>query len=474
MKIRNLVFILILALFIITSIQIGCDDLVTEQIYVTESGHPTAEFDIDTNSSDIGCTPFIVSFIDLSDGPRDEWEWDFGDGNTSTDTTPVHIYTDPGFYTVTLKITDTETGGTDTEIKKRFIYVGTTDAEFNVDVDSGCAGLEVTFTPSMFGPSRSYDWDFGDGNNSTDSVVTHTYDTAGVFDVSLTVTDTCGSSTNNRQIITTVCPDVLFELTDTSGCAPLTVSFIDLSTGPDPSYIMYPDSSDWWFGDGGFSMNNSNPTHTYNNPGSYTVKLRVVGEGGTSTDSLINFINVYDITTARFAVIGDTIVCKNDFLQHQVKFINQTTGNIDSVLWDFDDGTSLVTTDTEIVHAYITPGIYSVTMTAYGTCGEALSFRQNLITIQDSLLPSDADFITKDGEIIADTILVNTPMTFVGQSNNEFIADWLWDFGDGNFGDVNNFDYIYNTTGTYEVRLTVSNLCNSIEKIDTVYVIELF
>jgi len=474
MKIRNLFLLIILGLFIISLIQVGCDDLVTEQVFITESGHPTADFDIDTNSTDIGCAPLSVGFIDLSDGPRDQWIWSFGDGDSSSDTIPVHIYTDPGFYTVTLKITDSETGGTDTEVKKRFIYVGTTDAQFVASSDSGCAGLEVIFTPTLFGPARSYEWDFGDGNNSTDSIAVHTFDTAGVFDVSLTVSDSCGSLTTNKQIITTVCPNVSFELTDTTGCAPLTVSFIDLSSGPDPSYIMYPDSSDWWFGDGSSSMNNPNPTHTYNNAGSYTVVLRVVGEGGTSKDSLIEFVNVFDVTTADFTVIGDTIACKNDYLQHQVKFVNQTTGNIDTVKWNFGDGTFLVTTDTEVVHAYITPGKYSVTMTAYGTCGEATTFRQNMITLYDSLALIDADFITQVEVNLTDTVFVDSAMTFVGQSNNELISNWSWNFGDGATGTAKILNHTYTAIGTYEVRLTVSNLCNSVEMIDTVYVIELF
>jgi PKD repeat protein len=473
MKIRNLLLWIILSFFIITAIQIGCDDLVTEQIFITESGHPTAEFEIDTGSVDVGCAPLSVRFIDLSDGPRDQWLWKFGDGDSSMDTTPVHIYTDPGFYTVTLKITDSESGGTDTEVKTRFIYVGTTDAEFVTSVDSGCAGLEVTFTPSLFGPTRSYDWDFGDGNSATDSIVTHTFDTAGVFDVSLTVTDSCGTLSTSNQIITTVCPNVSFALTDTTVCTPLEVSFIDLSSGPEPSYIMFPDSSDWWFGDGTSSMNNSNPTHTYTSAGSYTVKLRVVGEGGTSIDSLIEFVNVFDATTADFTVIGDTIACKNDFVQHQVKFINQTTGDIDSVIWDFDDGTFVVTSDTEVVHAYITPGIYSVTMTAYGSCGEASTFRQNMVTLYDSLATIDADFITQYGIDIADTIFVDSVMTFIGQSNNELISDWMWNFGDGTNGSAKIINHAYTVVGTYEVKLTVSNLCNSVEMIDTVYVIEL-
>lgn len=474
MKIKSLLLPIILSLFIIISIQIGCDDLVTEQIFITESGHPTAEFDIDTNSTDFGCVPFSVGFVDLSDGPRDQWLWKFGDGDSSLDTMPLHIYTEPGFYTVILKITDSETGGTDTEVKTRFIYVGATDAQFSASADSGCVGLEVIFIPSLFGPTRSYEWDFGDGNHSTDSIAVYTFDTAGVFDVSLTVTDSCGSKTVNKQIITTVCPIVSFELTDTTGCAPLTVSFIDLSTGPDPSYIMFPDSSDWWFGDGSSSMNNSNPTHTYNNPGSYTVLLRAVGEGGTSKDSLIEFVNVYDATTADFTVVGDTLACKNDYLQHQVKFINQTTGNIDSVKWNFDDGTLLVTTDTEVVHAYINPAKYSVTMTAYGTCGEGTTFRQNMITLYDSLATIDADFVTQVESNITNTVFVDSVMTFIGQSENEFIADWLWDFGDGTYGNSKIMNHTYTNIGSYEVRLSVSNLCNVIEFIDTVQVIELF
>ncbi|MFQ5584642.1 MAG: PKD domain-containing protein [Calditrichia bacterium] len=92
MNIKRILLLLLICLSLLALVQTGCDELITEQIFTTIAGHPTADFDLDTSSSDVGCIPHTVSFIDLSDGPRDGWLWDFGDDSISTDTNPTHTY----------------------------------------------------------------------------------------------------------------------------------------------------------------------------------------------------------------------------------------------------------------------------------------------------------------------------------------------------------------------------------------------
>ncbi len=80
---------------------------------------PEADFEADAT---LGVAPLEVRFSDLSSGEVEEWLWDFGDGTTSTERNPVHIYRDPGLYTVSLTISGP--AGRDTEVKENYIYVG--------------------------------------------------------------------------------------------------------------------------------------------------------------------------------------------------------------------------------------------------------------------------------------------------------------------------------------------------------------
>ncbi|MBD3170398.1 MAG: PKD domain-containing protein, partial [candidate division Zixibacteria bacterium] len=79
-------------------------------IYADFSGDPTS-----------GCSPLIVNFTDLSTGEITAWQWDFGDGGTSTVQNPSYTYNNPGIYTVTLTVSGPE--GSDTETKADYISV---------------------------------------------------------------------------------------------------------------------------------------------------------------------------------------------------------------------------------------------------------------------------------------------------------------------------------------------------------------
>ena len=86
------------------------------------TGPPQAAFDASPRS---GPYPLTVSFTDVSTGSPDQWEWNFGDGSKSTGKDPVHSYTAPGTYTVSLKVANTE--GANTRIMQSYISVGETE-----------------------------------------------------------------------------------------------------------------------------------------------------------------------------------------------------------------------------------------------------------------------------------------------------------------------------------------------------------
>jgi len=87
-----------------------------------EPSAPTAAF---SGSPTAGAAPLAVSFSDASTGDPTSWSWDFGDGGTSTAKSPTHTYTNPGTYTVRLTVSNT--AGSDTQTQADYVTVGATD-----------------------------------------------------------------------------------------------------------------------------------------------------------------------------------------------------------------------------------------------------------------------------------------------------------------------------------------------------------
>jgi len=138
-----------------------------------------------------GKAPMVVRFDSHLDCEPNEYYWDFGDGGWSTDATPIYTYTGEGSYDVKLRFTYDLGGPTyvDSIIKEEYIIVTELEADFTADPTYGVAPTLVQFTDQSKGTPTSWYWEFGDGNASSGQNPTHQYDTAGVYDVNLTVND---------------------------------------------------------------------------------------------------------------------------------------------------------------------------------------------------------------------------------------------------------------------------------------------
>ena len=144
-----------------------------------------------------------VKFTDKSTGNVSGWNWDFGDGTTSTEQNPTHTYSTPGTYTVILTVTGP--GGDKSKIQTNYITVNypAPIAGFDTNTTKGTAPLNVKFTDKSTGNVTSWKWNFGDGTTSTEQNPTHKYIKAGTYTVKLTVTNH-GSSTVQTKIITVI------------------------------------------------------------------------------------------------------------------------------------------------------------------------------------------------------------------------------------------------------------------------------
>jgi PKD repeat protein len=231
-----------------------------------------------------GHVPLSVTFSDQTVPLRGltGWHWDFGDGSSSTEPNPIHVYQSSDVFDVTLVVTDAIAADT----LKKLEWITTQDsvsADFAAVPRVGRLPLTVMFEPLLKGTATEYLWRFGDGtDSSTLRNPIHIYSSEGSYDVTLKVKlalDACNQSDSlTKKGWVVVRPlEARFVGTPEGGIEPLTVHFMDQSTGN-------PEVWHWDFGDASTS-GNQNPVHVYNTPGKYNVKL-VVGDG-QFVDSLL-------------------------------------------------------------------------------------------------------------------------------------------------------------------------------------------
>jgi len=369
-----LVFILLAALSGLVFIVPGCDKLITETIEVTTAGNPTAEF---SALPDSGCIPLLVRFDDASSGPVVRWIWNFGDGAYDTilaDSGDVsHTYTLPGTYTVTLSVFD-NVDGSDAEVKKRAVIVGHNLDSVTLSDTIGCPGGEFTFTAHNPYGVATWRWAFGDGTPAlTDSspVQTHVYDEPGIYEFKLTVTGECGQKILVDTVHILNCAAPFFTADPAEGCGPLTVTFVDQSSPPIDTSADPDDTLgvivgwSWNFGNGTTLNEQGDAIEvTYSSAGSYPVTLTVTTDSGGVT-SYVDTIIVHSSTTPLFTA-EPVSACQVPNRQFLVKFTRIAA--MDTAWhWDFGDGDTSQTQSP--IHAYTSPGKYSVSLIAYGACG---------------------------------------------------------------------------------------------------------
>ena len=419
-----------------------CVDSFSQQITV---GAPQTKFVVDTNA---GCYPLTIIFTDSSHLAT-SWKWIFGDGTSSTGENPIHTYPDSsGTYTVML-ITNPGPCA-DTLTKVNYITAYGPKALFGVSPATGCVPLLASFTDSSQaykGAISNWNWQFGTGD-SINHVQNpqYVYDTSGVFNVTLRVTDSHGCTASAVRQVKPVKPVASF-VSDTAICANEQVRFTNTSKSAN-KYT-------WFFGDGGTSTATS-PLHTYGNSGYYTITLIAVDSVTGCNDTVVkpNYLNV-DTPVASFYVNSSFNSCP----PFPVQFYNTTSRPNLSFLWYFGDGDT--STFTDPLHVYFFPGQYTVTLIAHDTAG-------------CSNTKTDVDLIKIGGPVghfnVTPSVgCVPVTVTFTGtvQSHVSIVAD----LGDGTtYNDTLDLVHTYSVPGIYYPTYTLTDSvgCEVVYPVDTI------
>ena len=239
-------------------------------------------------------------------------------------------------------------------------------ADFSTNVTEGNVPLTVSFT-DLSTNATSWQWNVGDGTaNYTTQNITHMYNSAGTYTITLTATGNNESATAEKPNHITVnpapvLPGASFEGTPTSGTAPLTVQFNDLSSNAT--------SWQWNFGDASTNSTEQSPSHIYSSEGTYTVTLTAVNANGTSTESKLNYITVSSSVVPPVASFTANVTEGSAPLS--VAFTDTSTGAT-SWQWNFGDG-SANSTEKNPTHTFNSTGTYNVVLTAINDDGSSVA-----------------------------------------------------------------------------------------------------
>lgn len=414
----------------------GCFDTVIKTNYIRTNG-PLANFNA-TNTG--GCNGLTTTFNDLSvpDGtnPILSWQWNFGDGNIQTYSSPpfTHTYTATGTFNVTLQVTDAA-GCFDTLTKYSLIHSTDPSITFTAFNPITCPGTVINWGINGLGLISNYTWDFGDGTGSTLVFPPKTYNAPGTYTVKLFVTDLygCTDSLVRPNYITINVPAANFLVDDSiSSCAPFQVNFTNNST--------FYTASNWTF-EPGFTSTLQNPAHYFTTPGLYNVELIVTSLGGC-TDTAYKSVRLYDTTGSRinYNPLGGC--------NPQNVLFNAVSNGPATYLWDFGDGQSVVSNSPAISHFYNVFGNFVPKLILQDPTGCLIPVTGiDTVHIVGATVNFGLDkaFLCDAGQInFIDSTTYNDPVT-----------NYSWNFGDGGTSSLQNPSHFFNGPGFYNVTLAV-------------------
>ena len=347
---------------------------------------------------------------DGSTGNIANWYWDFGDNSIATDQNPSHTYAEAGFYLISLSVSDATRNCTD--YFSNMIKVGQVSCHAAFDYTVGHDTAK--FTNNSEGEIANYYWDFGDGNNSVQQDPSHVFKKDGIYQVSLTVTNSNASCMDNIIIPVQV------------GIVSCNAQFTyAIDTGTKTAYFTENVLADgtsvlWSFGDGNASASH-NPSHKYLFPGFYTVSLNTYNSSNPPC---------MDYSEQLIQAGSNLIDCEAEFTYNvdpgnlNVQFTDKSKGTISSYFWNFGDNNSDTanTTKPNPSHIYNNSGFFNVCHIVVNTSNFSdLTCKKIAVGTTDNT-SCEANFVFTIDTLNMSAIFFDKSM---GNPNK-----WQWVFGD--------------------------------------------
>jgi gliding motility-associated-like protein len=311
------------------------------------------------------CVTRPTQFTDLSavfNGSITTWNWDFGDFSSNSNAqNPIHSFGNSGIFLVTLNVTSNQ--GCLASVTKSVGVFPNPVADFSPT--SACLNSVTNFidltNPGNGANVQGWVWAFGDGSPiSTIHNPSHTYITSGTYNATLVTTNSFGcKDTISKAIDVFPNPVISFNVFDADGCLGVCTRFVGAS---DPPGIVT--NWLWDFGDNSVNSNDDEPTHCYQNVGTYSVSVSGSTSNGCigiSTQTSVVHINPIPIASYTYTPESPSSSAP------EVNFTN-TSQDISSFIWFFGDNTFNSTSNTPI-HSYENMGEYCATLQVYNEFG---------------------------------------------------------------------------------------------------------
>ena len=439
----------------------GCTDIITMTDYITVSPLPTNNFIVSDSSS---CAlPFTTTFTNNSTNANTTtWTFPGGTPNTYTGNGPVSVtYNANGNRNVTMSSTSID-GCVRTTTFSNVISVAPLDLQLNIDASQACIPANTIFSYTLT-PNETVSnqtWTLPGTALGTSVLATPgvTYNTAGCYDVSLTVNTTSGC-TVTRTMTNFICvgdkPTGDFTITPSSICfeeEPICVTY----TGTGADTIL------WDFGDPEpptWASDGATVCHNYTEPGDFSITM-IPFQFGCSGDTLV-YVDTVHVLDPVAAFNSSFESCSN---WNTYNFTDAST-NADSVFYTFGDPSTILDTSSLRNPQWVYPAddtIRTYTITQYSYNFTTGCEHESSINID--VFPPHADFMISDSIGCApfDVRITNTSLSI---SNDPYDSKWNWTnnllFGPG-FGDgIVQVDWnrqpvrdkTYTTAGVYSIGL---------------------
>ena len=318
-------------------------------------------------------------------------------------------------------------------------------AVFTTAVTNLSLAVDATGSNDPDGSITGYSWTWGDGTSGAGRTATHTYPTAGTYQVSLTVTDDRGTTNTTTRTETTTQPTMA---ANQAPAAVFTTAVTNLSLAVDATGSNDPDGSitgySWTWGDGTSGAGRT-ATHTYPTAGTYQVSLTVTDDRGT-TNTTTRTETATAANQAPTAVF--TTAVTNLSLAVDATGSNDPDGSITGYSWTWGDGTSGA--GRTATHTYPTAGTYQVSLTVTDDRG----------TTNTTTRTETATAANQAPTAVFTTAVTNLSLAVDATGSNDpdgSITGYSWTWGDGTSGAGRTATHTYPTAGTYQVSLTVTD-----------------
>ncbi|MEL6355512.1 MAG: PKD domain-containing protein, partial [Bacteroidota bacterium] len=367
-------------------------------------------------------------------------QWDFGDGSTSTDCSPSHVYTEPGTYTITYRVEESHTNSLaitcSADTSFTISVVSPPQPAFILDSLEGCAPFSLGITDNSIGEGASQVWCIGEdtivGSLPTDYILDNFIDDTWVT-VSLKMNNFCGTRITEDSILVKPYPQVNFGFEFDDGCSPFTPDIRNVTIGNPVTWF-------WDMGQGTIGTDSLPPVVTYTTPDDSvsTYDITLISANACGRDTLVQTISVFPPNVEAFIGL-DTVSGCGPWQFSPQSF--STPGA--AIAWEVYNPSGLLvgtSSSAEPVFDLFDIGMHTIILLADG-CGVDQD------TAFFEVLPSPPVSFNHPPQVC-----LGEPLSFTNTSPS--LSGGVWDFGDGTTSEQLNPTHMFDSVGTYTISFT--------------------